>query len=492
LIVAQNISKSFFGVYALKNFSLELKDGQVCCLLGENGSGKSTFVKVLSGIFPDYKGEIYINGKLVRLSSPKVARDYGIAAVHQTLDLVPQASIMENIFLGSERKKHKIFIDRQEVKRITKELLSYFNLELDPEKPVAELTTWQKVIVAMAKAISKGCHTLLIDEATTPLSIVEKRLLLSLIRELKEKNYSILFVTHYPEEVFEIGDEVVVLRDGEKVMHAKVSETDLQMIVKAIAGKKADRKYYRQKVEVGKELLILKNVSINHIIKDINLEIRKGEIVYIVGLPDSGKEQLARAIFGLIPIRSGEMYLNGYKYNPKNTNDAVKHGVGFVPGDREAEGIFPIRPILENSYISRINSLTTRNLYINLNKNITEFASMARIIKLVYKSPSEEVRFLSGGNKQKVVLMRSLLTKCKLIVCEQPTAGIDVGSKVEIYSIFNEFTENGGAVLAVTGEAGDATSIADRILIMKEGKIFKEFVGPTDPEQVIRNLIGLG
>lgn len=475
LLELKNVTKLFPGVTALDDFDFVLNKGEVHCILGENGAGKSTLVKILSGVYKNYEGKILIQKKEVEIKNPIESRNLGIAAIQQNRDLVPTMNGIENIFLGREIHKGLV-LDKKKCEGMAREITDRFDKSINLDIKVRELTIAQQEIIAITKALIQKCNILLLDEATAPFDVSGRKILFEIINKFKvDKNMGIVFISHNIEELFEIGDVITILRDGKKICTKKTTDINIREAISLMIGRKKRERFVRKEYTPGNVFLEMKNINIPGYLKNINLKIRRSEILGIAGNPDSHKEMIAEIAFGLIKKFSGEIFLNGNRAKKLNPKSAIKKGIGFLPVDRHTEGLVLSRPIFENLPITWLNK--EKLFFISVSKlfNITE-----RFIKefsIKAQSPFQRIEYLSGGNQQKVVMSKWMAANCDLLFLLEPTAGIDVKTRWEIYNIISNLAKEGMAIVVITSDLDEILVVSNRIIIMKGGSILETVDG---------------
>lgn len=469
LLEMKHIHKKFPGVYALKDINFELRAGEVHALLGENGAGKSTLIKVLGGIYSADQGEIVIDGKTVTIDSVKDAQENGIAIIHQELVLVPYMTVAENIFLGREPMKGG-FIDKKKMNEEAQRLIDAYHMELSPTTMVAHLTIAQQQMVEIVKAISYNSKILVMDEPTSSISDKEVAFLFDTMRNLVKKGAGIIYISHKMSELEDICDRVTVIRDGEYVGTEVVKETCKDDLIAMMVGRELKNYYTRDFLESGETVLKCENISDGELAENVNFEVKKGEIVGFAGLVGAGRSEVMKSIFGLMPQSSGTVYIDGEKADIKSPVDALKYGLALVPEDRKAEGLYLVQSVRFNSTIEVLSDFI-KGIYVDgaKERKITqEF-----IDKMATKTPSQEqmIGNLSGGNQQKVLIGRWLATHPKVLILDEPTRGVDVGAKSEIYMIMNELVKQGVSIIMISSELPEIIGMSDRIYIMAHGKM---------------------
>lgn len=472
-IQAENINISFNGVQILHNVNFSVKKGEVHSIVGTNGAGKSTLVKILNGVYKKDSGTIKIFGKLKEYNTPDEARRAGIAMVFQDLSLIPTLTVYENIFLNTHPYRKGILIDDKKSIKKALELLSLVGMqsEIDPRTKVEELSTGQKQIVEIAKALSYNSKILILDEPTASLTNKEVENLLDVINMLKEKGISIIFITHSLQDIFKICDRVTVIRDGRIVLTESTDKLDLRTLVSKMTGAEITAIEWNKNKDLRdkKPLLELKNVSTNHI-KEVSMKIFPGEIVGIAGLRGSGRSELLDAIFGVERISTGEILIDGHKVDISSTTDAISKGIALVPENRREQGLVLDFSVMENIIISILDKVK-KYLSIDKNKCKTITNSYIKSLNIKTQGPEQVVRYLSGGNQQKVVVGKCLASKAKILLLDDPTFGVDVHAKQEIMKIIKDFASRGNGVIFISSQFQEIADLCDSIYIMKRGKV---------------------
>jgi ABC-type sugar transport system ATPase subunit len=471
----ENITKTFPGVIALDDVSIDLHKGEVLGILGENGAGKSTLIKILAGNYIKDSGHIYIDGKEFDIKSPTEAMASGIRVIYQELNTIDNLTVTENIFVGEQIVKGPLkTIDWKAMTKRAKELLNTLNVKLDPNAIIGDLSISEKQIVEIAKAISKEAKILVMDEPTAALSEEEISSLFSIIKTLKERGVSIIYISHRLKEIFEIVDRVTVLRDGKKVGTKIIQETDSGRLVALMVGRDIKDMYPKKEVEIGGTVMNVKNLSAKGI-DNISFELKKGEILGIFGLLGSGRTSLVKALFGANKIKSGQIFVNGKKANIKNPSAARDERIGLVPLDRKAEGLALIMGVKENITLANIRELG-ESFLINRKKEKQKAEKWVDEVGIRTPSVDQEVNSLSGGNQQKVVLAKWLESGSQIVILNEPTRGIDVGAKIEIYRLIEDMCEKGSSIIMISSELPEILSIADRIITMNKGRFTGQYL----------------
>ena len=471
----KSITKAFPGVLALNSVEIDLRKGEVLGILGENGAGKSTLIKILAGVYQMDSGEILMEGRNVTFKNPQDANNAGIRVIYQELNTLEALTIAENIFLG-ELNNDTPFrtVNWRMLNKMASGVLSRLDVDLNPRTVMEDLTIAEKQVVEIAKAIWKEAKILVMDEPTAALSEKDTQTLFNVIRLLKKSGHSIIYISHRLDEIFEITDRVTVLRDGNKIATVNTSETNRDELIRVMVGRELKDMYPKRKVPIGDVVLEVENLNVEDKLYDISFELREGEILGVFGLLGSGRTELVNALFGVIPKQSGRIKVNGKFVNIRNPIDARENKLGLVPLDRKNEGLALILSVKENLTLSNIEDLGTGML---INKRNEEQKAIRWINEVNIKTPSimTEINSLSGGNQQKVVLAKWLESGSKIMILNEPTRGIDVGAKVEIYQLMESLCENGAGIIMVSSELHEILSIADRVIVLNEGKLVAEF-----------------
>jgi len=483
LLEMWGISKSFPGVKALQNVGLQLKAGEVHALLGENGAGKSTLIKVLVGIYHAEEGEIYIEGQKVKIDGVVAAREAGISIVHQELVLVPYMTVAENIFLGREPGS-RLNINRRKMSADAQELLDAYEMHIDADTLVEHLTIAQQQMVEIVKAISFNSRILVMDEPTSSISDKEVGFLFETMRTLTKKGVGIIYISHKMSELEEICDRVTVMRDGQTVGTKVVKETTKDDLIAMMVGRELTNYYTRDYLEPGEVVLKCEHISDGKMAKDASFELRKGEIIGFAGLVGAGRSETMKAVFGLAPHMTGDVYVEGQKVQIKSPVDALKYGIALVPESRKEEGLYKVQSVRFNSTIEVLSQFI-KSLRVDLKKE--EEITQKYIDMMATKTPSQEqvIGNLSGGNQQKVMIGRWLATDPKILILDEPTRGVDVGAKAEIYTIMNDLVKQGMSIIMISSELPEIINMSDRVYVMNEGRV----TGCLDHESVTQEAI---
>ncbi len=487
----KDIVKRYPGVLAVDHGQLTLRPGEVHCLVGENGAGKSTLMKVLAGAIPMDSGEILLSGEPVAITSPHHAQQLGISMIYQEFNLSPFLSVAENIFLGREPRLGKTpFINWSKMYQDARDLLGRVRTRLDVRKPVNECSVAQQQIVEIAKALSFRAKVIVMDEPSATLTEHELKALFDLIRGLKEEGIGMVYISHRLEEIFEIGDRVTVMRDGQYIGTKPVSEVRRENIIHMMVGRELKDEFPKEHFDQGDEVLRAEGLSISGAFQDVSLSLHKGEIVGLTGLVGAGRTEVARAIFGADKIEAGQIYLDGKPVTVTSPQDAIRQGIGLLTEDRKSQGLVLGMTVRENTTMANLKELVK---FIFVDRGRERKVTMKYVDDLRIKTPTVEqtTQNLSGGNQQKVVLAKWLFTGCRVLIFDEPTRGIDVGAKVEIYKLMNELVRNGVCILMISSELPEVLGMCDRILVMHEGRLAGELPrAEADQERIMRLATG--
>ena len=490
ILKMENISKTFPGVKALDGVHLNVYEGRVMALLGENGAGKSTLMKILSGVYERSEGDVSYMGQPVNFKNVKDSQDVGIAIIHQELNLVDELSIAENIFLGREPKKRLGAIDRKKMVADAKDLLESLNIEEDPNKSMKKLSIGRKQMVEIAKALSLDAKLIIMDEPTDALTDKETESLFTVIRTLIDQGKSIVYISHRLKEIFEICDDVTILRDGRFVAEKQVFDIDENTLIEMMVGRKLEEQYPYMMDNQGELLLEVEGLGNDHV-HDIDFKLYAGEIVGVSGLMGAGRTELAKTLYGTYPIKRGVMKLVGNRIIPKSEAAVIKAGLTYVSEDRKKDGLVLSMSVKENISLSAMNRIT-RHHVIRKNEELGLIRDFIRQLSIKTPTEAQKVKNLSGGNQQKVSIAKSLMTRPKVLVLDEPTRGVDVGAKKEIYDLMNQFKKGGMGIIMISSEIPELLGMCDRILVMHEGTIQGELTRTeATQENIMRYAVGL-
>lgn len=483
----KNISIEFPGVKALDKVDFTTESGSAHALIGANGAGKSTLMKVLSGAYNHYSGEIFLNGEKVNILSPKHAQDYGIQIVYQEVDtaLIPYLSVGENIMLNktiNDMGKKQV-VSWRSIHQQATEILKSINAHIPTKKLVSELTLAEKQMVLIARSISKDCKFLILDEPTAPLSNSETEELFRIVEGLKKRNVGVIFISHRLNELFRICDAITVMRDGKFIIKEKIKNITQNKIIEYMLGRKLDNQFPKYEIEIGKKLFEVKGLSDNDKLSNVSVEVREGEIVGIAGLVGAGKTEFSKAIFGVQSIVDGQISLRGNQLKLRTPYDAVKNGIALIPEERRKEGILMLESVARNLTSANLKNYSNKASFLNFKKEKKESKEM--INSLGIKTPTENtlVQYLSGGNQQKVAIGKWLLSNSDIFIFDEPTKGVDVGAKSDIYQLIASLAKDKKGILYVTSELTEILGITDRVYVVYDGKIVKELETKSTTEE---------
>ena len=471
VVEMKNIHKSFFNVQVLKGVDFDLIPGEIHALMGENGAGKSTLMKILTGIHKSNSGEILYKGEIVEYHSPKEAEKAGIAVIHQELNIIPYLTVAENMFLGKELKRQPFgILKTKEMNEKTKENLNRLGIDIDPQKEAGELSVGQQQMIEIARAIAAETEVLIMDEPTAALTDREIETLFTVINQLRREGVAIIYISHRMEEIFRMCDRITVLRDGQSIGTKITSETDFEEIVKMMVGRELGERFPERTAEIGGDRFVVEDLSLEGIFNNISFNVRKGEILGVAGLMGAGRTEIMETIFGARKKKSGRIYMDGKELNIRKPHQAIAAGIGFITEDRKDEGLVLGLTVRENLAIPNLKKLS-KSAVIQKQKEKQWTEEMIQKLRIKTSGPEQEVKSLSGGNQQKVVFGKWLGTEPKLLILDEPTRGVDVGAKKEIYSIMNELTEKGFSIIMVSSELPEILGMSDRVMVIHEGKL---------------------
>jgi len=468
IVRIEGIYKQFPGVLALDNIDYQIYEGQIQGLVGENGAGKSTLIKILTGALQPTSGDIFVNGKKVTINDPIDAQNLQIGAVYQDLTVAKDLTVAENFFLGQIPKNRFGFVDRKKMVDKTAEVLRELNIDVDPKMILAKLTAAQKEMVLIAKQYFKKCRVVIFDEPTALLTSKDTEELFRAIKKLKKEGVGIIYISHRIEEIFEICDTVTVLRDGKKIACMPVSETNIDDLISRMVGRDVSDMYSISRQDLSKEIFRVEGFSKTGAFQNINFNVHSGEIFGIFGLVNSGTAKIVRAIFGAEPFEQGNLYIDSKKVRITSPLSAVTKGIGFLPEDKKSEGLATELSVRHNINLSSYLTISRLGF---VNRKIENSNAQEQVKALNVKTPGIEqiVMNLSGGNQQKVILAKWLVNQCKVFIFEEPTAGIDVGAKEEIYKILELLINRGSAIILISSYLPELIGLADRITVVYEG-----------------------
>lgn len=476
MIEMSGIQKAFSGNVVLKDVQFQLADGEIHALMGENGAGKSTMMKILTGIYERDNGVIKVDGEEVHFKSPKEAEAKGIAVIHQELNILPDLTVAENLFLGNEQTIGMGIMKNKEMNKEAKRILNQLGLDIDVRTPAGSLSVGKQQIIEIAKAMETKANVIIMDEPTAALTDREIQTLFKTIRKLQSEGVSFVYISHRMEEIFAICDRITILRDGEYVGVRTIKDTTFDEIVQMMVGRELGERFPGRNATIGDVKFEVKGLTRPGFCEDVHFNVRKGEIVALAGLMGAGRTEVAQAIFGYRKMTKGQLFIDGNAVKIKNPRQAKKLGIGFVTEDRKTQGLIVDFSIKENIAMANF-SKTSKSGIISGSKEKSFVGDLVK--KLGVKTPSAELsaKSLSGGNQQKVVIAKWLGIEPEILILDEPTRGVDIGAKKEIYQIMNDLAEQGVAILMISSELPEVIGMSDRVLVMHEGKITGEVAG---------------
>lgn len=464
-----DITMTFPGIRALNRVNFEIAPGEVLGLLGENGAGKSTLVKIIGSILKPDTGSFFFEGKAVELQNPRQAEMLGVSIIHQEHNLFPNLTVADNIFIGKEKTILKYIIDSSESSRAASRLLKKVGLDVDPERVITDLSVSQRQMVEVAKALSVNARLLVMDEPTSSLTEAESEILFRIIGELTEEGVAVLYISHKMDEIFRLCDRVQILRDGEDIGVYPMHEITEKEIIRMMVGRELETLFEKAAHDMGSEVLRVENITTTTGVKNVSFSVSSGEVLGFAGLVGAGRSEVMRSIFGIDEITEGAVFIDGKKIIIRSPEEAIKNGIGFVPEDRKEQGLILGMTVNENISLANLNNMSR---FLVLDKKLERKNSVEYMKNFRIKAVNEEqiVSSLSGGNQQKVVLSKWLSINPRILILDEPTRGIDIGAKREIYHLINELAKKGVAILLVSSEMVEIISMSDRIFVMHNGE----------------------
>ena len=490
-LTMKGISKSFPGVTALDNVDFSCERGEVHGLVGENGAGKSTLIKILSGVIQPDAGEIFIDGAPLRVNNPSRAAQLGISVIHQELNLIGNLSVAQNIFLGREPRRSMGIVDVSEMNKRTREVLDIVGVDVEPNDKVRYLSLQERQHVEVAKALSMDVRILIMDEPTAALNGEEAERLLALMRDLTGRGCGVIFISHRLEEVFAVSNRITVLRDGKLIAAKDRHELDSDTVVRMMTGREQASSRIEGKGAVGRTVLEVNDLSVRGAFQGVSFVLREGEIVGLVGLAGQGQREILRTLFGDRRPSTGQILLHGRPLNMQSPRDAMEAGIAFVPDERKAEGLCLPLDVRQNMALATLEERQTAG-FVNRSDEDNMVMKLVRQLRIQLHSPLQEVNSLSGGNQQKVVIAKWLASKPSVLLFCEPTRGIDVGAKEDIYGLIRDLADQGSSVLMVSGDISEVLRVCDRIIIVHDGRVVEEMPAENvDREAIMRAQWGL-
>jgi len=494
LLEARNITKKFSGVTALKDVNLTLEKGKITALIGENGAGKSTLLKIMSGIYTDYEGTITYQGKDFRFSSPRDAQNLGISIIHQELNLIPYLTVAQNIFLGREIVNKSGFLDESAMHQKSKELLDRLELDLDPDTRLSALKVGQQQVVEIAKALLSDSQVLFMDEPTSAIGEGEVEVLFKIINQLKAEDQAIVYISHKLDELYTLADDFVVLRDGKLVGSGEMAKISRDELINMMAGREIQITNKSGRKKNGQPILEVKDLFLKNpenperpLLKNINFSVKKGEVLGIYGLMGAGRTELCESLFGLHPKTcTGSIILNGKHVTFSQPFDAIRDGMALVPEDRKQDGIVPGMSVGENISLTVVGKMLSLGL-LSRKLQTKIFKKHVASLNIKVAHESQQIQHLSGGNQQKAVLAKWIETDPIVLMLDEPTRGIDINAKSEIYELINKLADSGISVIVASSEIPEILAVSDRIIVMSEGQITADLSAEEATENKIMN-----
>lgn len=492
IVELKHIYKEFPGVKVLQDVSISFFPGKVHVLLGENGAGKSTIIKIISGVYHADKGDVFVKGNKVKFTNIKQSQRQGISVIHQELSVIEDLKVYENIFLGREKKQHGKILNKAEMIREAQELMDSIGIAIDPKAYIRDLNNGEKQMVEIARAVSQNSEMVIMDEPTSSLSEHEVSALFKVIEKLRKDNVAVIYISHRLKEILEIGDTLSVLRDGILVNTLPVRDVTENQMVAMMVGREMKQYYYKAHCADRNEVVL----EVSHLTKkgefeDISFELYKGEILGVAGLIGAGRTEVMRTVFGAEKPDSGECRIFGKPYRAKSPRDVIRMGVGLIPEDRRQQGLLLEKTVKENTSLAAVKRKSHKG-FIDFKWEKT--SAREYIKKMSIKTPSENaiIKNLSGGNQQKVVIAKWLLAEAKILIMDEPTRGIDVNAKSEIYALMKAFVENGGSIIMISSELPEILGVANRIMVMREGKVTGFLNEDEAEEESVMSLASVG
>lgn len=469
-IEMRGINKSFGGNAVLKDAGFVLDHGEIHALMGENGAGKSTLMKILTGVYTRDAGTVIVDGQEVCYQNPQEAEKAGIVFIHQELNVLFDLTVEENMFLGKEIKKFCGICDKKAMRKEVEKILDKLGVKIDPTQRMSELSVGQQQMIEIAKALMVDAKVIIMDEPTAALTQSETDVLFEVVKSLREKGVSIVYISHRMEEIFYLCDRITVLRDGSYIGTKKIAETDMNDVVKMMIGREIGERYPAREVKIGKVVFEVKGLTCPGTFRDVNFQVREGEVLGVSGLMGAGRTEIMQAIFGNMPHVTGQIILNGKEIKNKSPQAAMANGIGFITEDRKVEGLMLEDSIMKNISLANLKKISKHGV---LSKPAENDLVQKGIDELHIKcfGPQHECNNLSGGNQQKVVFAKWIYTNPKVLILDEPTRGVDIGAKKEIYNIINDLAAQGVAIIMVSSELPEVLGMSDRIMVVREGLV---------------------
>lgn len=491
LVEMRHITKTFPGVVALDDVTFECLPGEVHAVVGANGAGKSTLMKILAGVYQPDSGEVLLEGEPIRIHSPHQAQHLGISIIYQELNLLPDLDVAQNVFLGREPRRRLGFIDKRQLERQARAVLQRLGVDLDPHTPLRTLSVAHQQMVEIAKALSLHARIIIMDEPSATLGGQDLEHVFDVINALRDQGVTVIYISHRIVEVFEIADRVTVFKDGRVVGTEDVADIDRGSLVRLMIGRTLSETFPPRSDSVGPEVLTVENLTCQGVLRDINLRIHAGEIVGIAGLVGAGRSELAQAVFGVRPVDGGEIRIKNERVKLRTPRDAVQHNIGFLTENRKEEGLVSALSVRHNATLPSLEQ-RQRWGFVNFRKEDEVVTTMVSDLDIATPSLEQEVQYLSGGNQQKVVLAKWLISGPDLLIFDEPTRGIDVGAKSEIWHLMRELANQGTAILMISSEIPEIIGMSDRVVVMHNGEVAGVLPGQTATEEEVMMLATYG
>ena len=469
-IEMKGIDKAFGSNQVLKNAGFFLKDGEVHALMGENGAGKSTLMKILTGVYTRDAGTVLVDGKEVVYKNPQEAEKAGIVFIYQELNVLFDLTVEENLFMGKEITKGFGICDKKAMRAKAQEVMDKMGVNIPVDAVMSDLSVGQQQMVEICKALMADAKVIIMDEPTAALTASETRGLFEVINSLRKKGVSIVYISHRMEEIFELCDRITVLRDGEYVGTENIAEIDLDHVVQMMIGRTIGERFPKRESHIGAEVLRVEGLTSGKLFKDVHFDVKAGEVLGVSGLMGAGRTEIMQALFGNLPLDSGKIFIDGKEVTIKNPRQAIANGIGFITEDRKVEGLLLEKSIAENIHIANLGKVSN-GFVLNKEKQLNLVKKGIEEFKVRFFGPEHECGNLSGGNQQKIVLAKWVYTDPKILILDEPTRGVDIGAKKEIYNIINQMAADGVAVIMVSSELPEVLGMSDRIAVVHEGKI---------------------
>lgn len=492
ILRVHQLKKSFGGVQALRGMDLEIRKGEIHCLAGENGCGKSTLIKIVSGVYKADEGTIELNGHTFTHLTPAESIRQGIQVIYQDFSLFPNLTVMENLALNLELSNNRKWINYKRFRQIARQALAKIQVQLDLDETVENLSVADKQLIAISRALLSDARLIIMDEPTTALTKKEVQTLFQVIKNLQQQGMSILFVSHKLDEVFEISERFTIMRNGEKVISGETKDLDSAKFSYYMTGREFAQTRYRPASLPEQPVLEVRHLSLKNGFTDISFTLRKGEILGITGLLGSGRTELVQSLFGIYPADSGEIRIHGRGVHIRSVQDAIRHGIGYVPEDRLTEGLFLPQPIADNIAVSKLKRFSNRLGFLKRRQMAEEANRWIRDLSIRTDNAASPVATLSGGNQQKVILARWLATDLSILLLNGPTVGVDIGAKFDIHARIRQLAEQGLAVIMISDDLPEVLANCNRILVMRNGRIVRELNADETEEQQLAMIATAG